>query len=139
MNIIPYILLAFVRFPISFLLLIVSVPLIIINLCLTGDFDHDKGIVGWVCFHWLNWLQTNINQPIVRLHKSYKPVAWTFKESVAVYMHSIRWWANRAANNHEYRQRVRANVNCAKNKKEKRYWQAVKLRMDALIAKEEKA
>jgi len=139
MNATLYILLACVRYPVSFLSLLVVLPLLVINWIMTGDMEHDTGLLGLICFQLPNWIQENVNAPLVRLHKSYKPIAWTFGKAVAGYRQCIRWWADRAADNYEWRQQVRANINCAKNAKEKRFWNVVKVRMDALIAQQEKA
>lgn len=125
MNAILYILLTPVRYITSFIGFVVTVVLLSINWCLTGEYDHTEGLIGFICAVVPSWVLDHVNNPIIRLHESYKPAGWTFKKAVARQLKAIRWWADKFAHDYEYRNAVKNNIVKAKNAWERKFWTIV--------------
>jgi hypothetical protein len=124
-NAILYILIAPVRYGFSIVAMIVASLLLGINWCLTGEYDHNEGLIGFLCAVVPAWVLDHVNNPLVHLHKSYKPAGWTFAKAVANHRMAIRWWADKAAHDYEYRNAARKNITKAANGWERKFWTIV--------------
>lgn len=125
MKTILYVLLAPVRFTVSaigFALVLLGIPF---NWLLTGDPEHNKGLVGFLCLGWLAWMQDHVNNPLVKFHKELKPVAWTFKKAVRVYRECLRFEIEQTAADFLDERYARGSLAICQEKKDNRmtrYW-----------------
>ena len=128
MNAILYILLTPIRYSVSFVGFVVTALLLGVNWCVCGEYDNDKGLFGIICVVIPGWLLDHVNNPLIRLHNALKPIAWTFYGAVNVYRKTFRWWADKAASNHEYRKHAKNNVDKSITAKERKFWTIVRRR-----------
>jgi len=141
MKTLLYILIAPIRFSVSAVGGVVTALLLSINWCLTGSWDHNEGLIGFLLVVIPTWLLEKVNNPLVKFHKELKPVAWTFKKAVSVYRETIRHWEDMIAGNFEYEKHGReclAICEKEKNNRMTRFWLSalkrgkVKRREDAI-------
>lgn len=125
MNATLYILLTPIRYIFSVIAFVVTTVLLGINWCLTGEYDHDEGLIGFICVVIPSWVLDHVNNPLIRLHESYKPAGWTFAKAVINHRMAIRWWADRAAHDCEYRKAAENNIRVARNGWERKFWTIV--------------
>jgi len=134
MNAFIYILLTPLYLLSAAVTVLVVFPLVCLNWALTGDHDHDKGLIGWTITFINNIIVDRFRTPIHRLWDSYKPAAWTFGGSVVAYRKALRWWVDRAMNNFEYRSMVNKNVTKAMNAWERKFWTIIARRVATAVA-----
>jgi hypothetical protein len=120
-----FILLTPVRYTFSVIAFVVTAVLLGINWCLTGEYDHSEGMIGFVCAVIPGWVLEHVNNPLIRLHESFRPVAWSWSAAIAKYRKLTRWWADKFAHDYEYRNAVKNNIVKAKNAWERKFWTVV--------------